>query len=240
VQRHGRVDRIGSPHRDVYVRCFFPDRQLDSLLGLEERIRRKLAQAAATVGVEQEVIPGAATGNVVFTETRTEIERLRREDATLLENAGEDSTAHSGEEYRQELRKGLETYGRRIERLPGGAGSGFRGGPIKGHFFCARVGTRVLMRFVPFGEGKIVRDTLGCLRLIACGEDTSYDLSPELQQRAYDAWAQARRDIWGEWTFATDPANLQPKIRPALRAAATHLRRYPPAGMPQEVLTTLT
>jgi hypothetical protein len=239
VQRHGRVDRIGSPHRDVYVRCFFPDRQLDALLGLEERIRRKLAQAAATVGVEQEVIPGAATGDVVFAETRTEIEKLRREDATLLENAGEDPSAHSGEEYRQELRKGLERYGNRIERLPGGAGSGFRGGPIKGHFFCARVGTRVLMRFVPFEEGKIVRDTLSCLRLIACREDASYDLAPELQQRAYDAWARARKDIWGEWTLATDPANLQPKIRPALRAAAAHLRRYPPAGMTQEVLTTL-
>ncbi len=158
---------------------------------------------------------------------------------TLLENAGEDPSAHSGEEYRQELRKGLERYGNRIERLPGGAGSGFRGGPIKGHFFCARVGTRVLMRFVPFDGGKIVRDTLGCLRLIACREDTSYVLPPELQRRAYDAWAEARRDIWGEWTIATDPANLQPKIRPALRVAAAHLRRYPQAGMTQEALRAL-
>ncbi len=51
---------------------------LDALLGLEERIRRKLAYAAATVGVEHEVIPGAVTSDVVFAETRAEIERLRR------------------------------------------------------------------------------------------------------------------------------------------------------------------
>ena len=66
VQRHGRIDRIGSPHGDVYMRCFFPDRQLDALLDLEERIRRKLAQAAASIGVESEVIPGAATSDRVF------------------------------------------------------------------------------------------------------------------------------------------------------------------------------
>src|SRR4029077_14322032 len=52
VQRHGRIDRIGSPHKDVYIRCFFPDKKLDALLDLETRIRRKLAQAAASVGVE--------------------------------------------------------------------------------------------------------------------------------------------------------------------------------------------
>ena len=80
VQRHGRIDRIGSPHSDVYMWCFFPDRQLDELLNLEERIRRKLAQAAASIGVESEVIPGGRTGEVVFSQTRTEIESLRRED----------------------------------------------------------------------------------------------------------------------------------------------------------------
>ncbi|GEM_PF-2205247 len=123
VQRHGRIDRIGSPHRDVYVRCFFPDRRLNDLLDLESRIRRKLKQAAASIGVEHEVIPGAATGDQVFAETRQEIEKLRREDASILENAGEDPSAHSGEEYRQELRKGLERYGEKaIIGLPWGPG----------------------------------------------------------------------------------------------------------------------
>jgi hypothetical protein len=38
VQRHGRVDRIGSPHREVFLRCIFPDAQLDELLGAWVRI----------------------------------------------------------------------------------------------------------------------------------------------------------------------------------------------------------
>jgi hypothetical protein len=44
----------------------------------------------------------------------------------------------------------------------------------------------------------------------------------------------ARKNIFDEWMFATDPANLQPRVRPALRAAANHLRKFPPPGMVQE------
>ena len=49
VQRHGRIDRIGSPHDDAYMRCFFPDARMEALLELESRIRHKVAQSAATV-----------------------------------------------------------------------------------------------------------------------------------------------------------------------------------------------
>jgi hypothetical protein len=239
VQRNGRIDRIGSKYKDVFIRCFFPDRRLDQLLDLEIRIRRKLAQAAASVGVEHEVIPGAATSDIVFSETRAEIEALRREKADLFENAGEDPRGHSGEEYRQELRKGLERYGDKIQNLPGAAGSGFVGGPEKGHFFCAKVGNRVFFRFISWDRKEPIRDTLGCLCLIACREDTQRDLPEDLANGAYEAWQKARRDIFEEWTFATDPANLQPRVRPALRAAASHLRKFPPPGITQDELVNL-
>ncbi len=234
VQRHGRIDRIGSLYTEVFIRCFFPDKQLDALLELEVRVRRKLAQAAASVGVESEVIPGAATSDIVFAETRKEIEALRREKGEIFENAGEDPCAHSGEEYRQELRKAMEVYGERIRSLAGAAGSGFAGGAQAGHFFCAKIGERVFYRFVPREGGEITKDTLGCLKIVSCTEGTPRELPRELAEAAYDAWMTARKDIFDEWTFATDPANLQPKIRPALRAAAEQLRKYPPSKMTQE------
>lgn len=240
VQRHGRIDRIGSPHRDVYVRCFFPDKRLNEMLDLESRIRAKLAQAAAAIGVEHEVIPGAATGDQVFAETREEIEKLRNEDASILENAGEDPSAHSGEEYRQELRKGIERYGEKaITGLPWGAGSGFINGRASGHFFCAKVGDRVFLRFVPSDGESIVKDTLGCLKLIACKEDTARYVPDAAREAAYAAWKRARRDIFEEWKFATDPANLQPRVRAGMRAAADHIRQYPPPGFTQEQIDQL-
>ena len=239
VQRHGRIDRIGSPHSDVYMWCFFPDRQLDELLSLEERIRRKLAQAAASIGVESEVIPGGATREVVYSQTREEIESLRREQNDLLVNAGENPMAHTGEEYRQELRKGLLTRGDAVKDLAWGAGSGLAGGPSKGHFFCAQVGERVFLRFVPFDGSQLVRNTLSCLRMITCAEDTPRHLPDDLATASYAAWTNARQDIFAEWMFATDPLNLQPRIRPFFRHAAEHLRKYPPAEIRQNELDLL-
>lgn len=234
VQRHGRVDRIGSIHERVYLWCFFPVKELDTLLRLEERIRTKLAQAAASVGVEEQVIPRSATREVVFGETRKEIEAILHEDPTLFVNAGEDPNAHSGEEYRQELRKGLEHYGDRISRLPWAAGSGFSRGVEDGYFFCARVGDRSFLRFVRPKGGEPVRDTLECLRRITCPAGTPRVLASELLPGVYDAWLVAQRDIFEEWSAAVDPKKLHPKVRPLFRRIGEHLRQHPPPGLPQE------
>jgi len=231
VQRHGRIDRIGSPHRDVFISCIFPDRQLEKLLTLEARIRRKLAQAAASIGLDQIVIPGVDAVERVFADSAEGIERLRRGDASLFETAGEDVHAHSGEEYRQELRKALERYEHEIKSLPGAAGSGLAGGHAQGHFFCARIDDKVLMRFVAFGNGTILRDSLSCLRTITCVEETPRVLPQVLAESAYAAWQRAKQDIFEEWQKATDPRNLQPDIRPLFKAAAAHVRRHPPTNL---------
>ena len=156
VQRHGRIDRIGSAHREVFVHCVFPDARLDDLLGLEEHLRRKLTQAAATVGVGA-VLPGQVGVDRDFTETREEIERLRREEAGLFERGGTRAGALSGEEYRQVLRQALEDAGLAadIDRLGWGSGSGMAALPPgrgPGYVFCARVADRErpLFRYVEF------------------------------------------------------------------------------------------
>lgn len=239
VQRHGRIDRIGSPHRDVYITCIFPDRQLDRMLALEDRIRRKLAHAAASVGLDQVVIPGSPTSDHVFAENVEEIERLKGGDATLFRTAGEDVHAHSGEEYRQELRKALETRSDEIRRLPGSAGSGLARGAKRGHFFLAKVDDRLQYRFVPMDGSNLERDALSCLRYITCEPGTPRLMPADLESAAYGAWQRARADIFTEWQRATDPANLTPEIRRLFREAGKHVRGFRPPEMPQEVADRL-
>lgn len=238
VQRHGRVDRIGSPHDDVYLKCFFPDKRLDKLLDLESRVRQKLAKAAASVGVSQEVIPGGATNEVVFAETREEIEKLRRENPEMFEQGGAKSGAHSGEEYRQELRKALQSREEEIKNLPWAAGSGVAGGPESGHFFCARVGEETFLRFVPLGADTdgVVANTLKCLRAIACERETERHLPQDLAERTYEAWEVARKNIYESWMFQSDPANLQPRVRPFFRRSAKYLEDHPPPDIDQETV----
>jgi hypothetical protein len=233
VQRHGRIDRIGSPHDDVYMSCVFPSDELERLLKLEARLRRKLAQAAATIGIESEVIPGGAVAEIIYGEKLSQIEALRVGDASLFENGGEDPTAHSGEQYRQELRKGLEQRRQPITQLPWAVGSGFRGGFQDGHFFCCRVGDRIFLRFAPSDGSDVITETLACLRRILCTQETPRHVADPLRSSVYDAWDRARSSVLEEWQFQTDPLNLQPRIRPLFREYADHIRRYPPQGVQQ-------
>jgi hypothetical protein len=59
IQRAGRIDRIGSPHETVVVYNFMPDRDLDVLLGLVRRLRRKLRDVRCGVGQEGAVLEAA-------------------------------------------------------------------------------------------------------------------------------------------------------------------------------------
>ena len=244
VQRHGRIDRIGSPHNRVFMRTIFPVDRLDRLLNLEQRILDKLAMAAASVGVAAP-IEGAAHGTQVFTETRDEIEKLLAEDASLYERGGTVGAAQTGEEYRQTLRKALEQDRERIVHLPWKVGSGMVRGTRRGVFFCAVVGDRTCLRFVPAddgwnvaaGESAVIREVGTCLRLIECEPETPTWYPDTLQERVYDFWEAARHDVWADWMHQTDPANLQPKVRPLNLRVAEFIRAHAVVDMPEDRVT---
>jgi superfamily II DNA or RNA helicase len=239
VQRHGRIDRIGSEHREVFLRCFFPDQQLERLLGLEERLQRKLKHAAAATGVG-EVLPGFSGRDVNLTETRVEIDRLRREDAALFEEGG--SSALSGEEYRRRLQRHLDNPGLRdaVMKLPWGSGSGFARGSQPGIVFCARIGDhpQPWFRYVPLTESYavtrdesgrpiVIDDTLACLSAADPGSpEEPPSLDDAAYQAAYEGWACAKSHIIESWMYNADPANLTPQVPKVMRDAAAFVRRH--------------
>ncbi len=245
IQRHGRIDRIGSSHDQVFLRTIFPTDQIDRLLNLEERILNKLAMAAASIGVEAPV-EGAGHGRQVFADTREEIEKLFDEDASLFERGGVVSATQSGEEYRQTLRKALNKDRERIMNMPWKARSAMIG-RRRGVLFCAVVGRdskfeRTYLRFVaaddswdPIIERKAIEREVGtCLRLIECTSDTPTWQSAPLEERVYDFWRIAQEDILNDWSWETDPANLQPAVRRLNHRVAEFIRKHPPADVSKE------
>jgi hypothetical protein len=222
----------------VFLRCVFPDQRLDDLLGLEERLHRKIKQAAAAVGVG-EILPGSQTSEITFAETRDEIERLRAEDPTIFEFGGIGRTALSGEEYRQELRKALDNpeVASRVRELPWGAGSGMvvpaPAGSRGGYVFCVKIGdhTTPQFRYVTVaedGQPVIVDDTLACLDRARPPDewDTPRDLDEATYRGAFDAWETARTHVVDRWNFLADPANLAPVVPAVMRRAAQTVRDY--------------
>ena len=232
VQRHGRIDRIGSPHREVFLKTIFPADKLDVLLGLEQRILNKLALAARSVGVVSP-IEGESGGKQVFSETREEINKLLKENPSLFERGGTASSAQTGEEYRQTLRKALKENRDKIINLPWKSGSGMLKGKQQGIFFCATIGEkRTYLRFVPADNEwsphknkKIIKELGTCLRLIEAEKETETFLPEKAKRSVYDFWNIAKTDILKAWMYETDPANLQPKIQKINREVADFIRQ---------------
>ena len=114
-------------------------------------------------------------------------------------------------------------------------------GSRRGVFFCASVGSRSYLRFVPaddaWGVGQknnIVRETGTCLRLIECEPDTRAWFPDSIQEHVFDFWDAAQQDIVDDWMIETDPVNLQPKVRPLNLRVAEFIRANEPPGMAQD------
>jgi hypothetical protein len=237
VQRHGRVDRIGSKHPYVDLGLFFPSEHLDAMLHLEATLERKLAQAHAATGESIEVISkGRGDREVILADAS-----MQKMDE-LLENRGA-SAALSGEEYRRRLFTHLERKQNteNLKRLPYGSGSGFVNSrvPVTGYAFCVRIGKheQPWFRFVETdsnwqaiyvnNEPKISSEAL--VSLIAAdpaSEHTARDLSEQAYNGAFEAWELAQRDVYSHWSKLTDPTAFDPQPPKSFRDAYTFVQKY--------------
>lgn len=241
VQRHGRIDRIGSKYKEVYLHTIFPSDRLDRLLNLENKIIGKLAMAAASIGVVPP-IEGASEGKQVFTETRQEIEKLLREDSSIYERGATESAAQTGEEYRQTLRKALEENRDAVVDLPWKIGSGMMRGKYRGVFFCAVVGDTPFVRFISADEDwkpnkleKPIKELGTCLRMIECEKETPLWMPDFMKDTVFDFWDSAQKDIFQEWDYRTDPRNIQPQLRPLNHKVAEFLRKHSGSDIDSEL-----
>lgn len=235
VQRHGRIDRIGSKHATVEMGLFFPTAHLNELLRLEETLERKLAQAEAAVGAGV-VLPGRKIGKqIIFADTQEQINKLYNENPELLEARG-NNAALSGEEYRRRLTLELKDpyVKHEVESLAYGSGSGFVNTKIKtsGYVFCMRIGKheKPWFRFVPVDDSwtplqeegnQVVYDDM-LASLVAADPVTSTTerwLPSEVYSGAFDAWAVARKSAFDAWMYLTDPNNLLPVSPKSFRDA---------------------
>lgn len=232
VQRHGRVDRIGSEHKSIELGVFFPAAHLDEFLGLEQTLVRKLRQADAAIGAGK-VLPGVSH---YPPQEHYDPDTIVGEIEELIEQGG-GSAAGSGEEYRRRLANALDadqTLRGRLEDLPYGIGSGFVNPAVSGRsfVFCIKMGNtgHIWFRNVnaddawqPIADGNgraVVDDTLMSLVTADPGSpDMSRSLPDEAFRAAYEAWALAQQDAHSEWTRSTDPNALAAEIPASFRDA---------------------
>lgn len=239
VQRHGRLDRIDSEHKKIYLRSVFPDDRLDGLLKLKDKIDEKISWAASSIGVISPVKAGVSHDRV-FADTRKEIHKIRAGDPSIYENSGMGSNPRSGEEYRQILRDELEQNKEPISKLPLQSGSIMCKGNSQGMYFLAEIKRKLFHCFIHTNKNwkpTLVSNLLGnkvkcastdlgnCLSIIECLPEQETIRDNKVKEKAYGLWPQALEIIKADWEWHTKPKNLQPKITGINRRVDEFLRK---------------
>jgi hypothetical protein len=222
VQRHGRVDRIGSEHAEIGLGLFFPSSNLDEYLNLENTLIRKLKQADAAVGTGT-VIPGVSSFG---SQDHYDVDQVVKDIEDLV-NSGGGSAAGSGEEYRRRLSNELDAdpgLQKRLELLPHNIGSGFVNPNLDTNtfVFCIRMGSneQVWFRSLPVDD-----DTLKSLIAADPGISSMPRQMTEIAfEQAYEAWEIARDHAFEEWSLSTDPRNLRPDLPKSFTEASRFIQ----------------
>jgi hypothetical protein len=243
VQRNGRIDRLGSPWagQDIFLFNLFPAGELDAVLGLYDRLLRKIAHANISVGMEAPVFEDVAAVERNFGDTVEQIRGIAAEDVSILEEAEAALDAFSGEEFRMELRSALAAERlAELQAMPHGAGSGFVNERLpegsRGVFFAVRMllGPRLrpsswderTWRYIDLAQpDEPLRDELEILQRIRCKPGTPRELPEGVGPTIYELWERTQHDVLEEYARRLDPAAEAIQIPESQRWALDVLAR---------------
>ena len=144
VQRAGRIDRIGSPFDTLWVYNMFPDEGLERLLGIVERLSRKISDIDKTGFLDASVL-----GEAVHPRNFGTLRRIMDEDGTVIEEEEQFIELASSESMMQQVKDFVLAHGKEVvEDLPDGIHSGLARRKDNGLFFYFQAPA-------PEGDGKL-------------------------------------------------------------------------------------
>ena len=135
IQRAGRIDRIGSPFKKIFVYNFFPEDELEELLKLVEILQNKIIDIDKSVGLDQTIL-----GEEIHPKVFGIIRRIRSKDEKIFAELERDVFG-GGEMFYQPLKDFLKNKGvEELEKIPYGIFSGLKKDKISGIFFYYKYG----------------------------------------------------------------------------------------------------
>ena len=218
IQRAGRVDRIGSPFAHILLYNVFPEAELESLLGLVQRLSVRIAQIDQTVGLDASVL-----GEVISQRSLDQLRQLHRNDQSLLRDLERQAELVSTEEMKFPLINYIQQIGEQVvAEIPLGIHSGK-------HYIArdARLGTfvafsargRHFWRFYPDDESLPEKNIRTLYAMIACArEEPRVEPGPV----PYDLLERATQDVLANLRGE----QVRNRVRPALTGMAQRLYNW--------------
>lgn len=225
VQRIGRLDRLGSPHATIHVYNFFPEQELEEILGLLHRLHQKLDAINRTVGLDASVL-GEMPNPMEFNILR----RLQREEDAALQELETQRELTVGEFLKQDLLRFLKDLGEeRLKRIPLGVGTARQRKDGNPGFFAAFRNPATEHHHWLFYDtvtGHIAERSLEAIHPIRCEpSEPAVSLPEDFDPRPYIA--RLRKHLWNR----IRGAELAPAALPApQRQIINWLRALPPSA----------
>lgn len=173
VQRNGRIDRIGSPHAKIGIYNMFPEKDLEELLHLIERLTSRIS----TID-ELGLLDASVLGEVVHPRTFNTLRRIREEDGAVLDEEEARAELAGPEMLLRHLKEMLHREGGdEIAELPNGIHSGLRREKCYGMFFYFQAprttgeGRRHFWRYIDAHDHEVKDNRYEIAQLIACRPD---------------------------------------------------------------------
>ena len=168
VQRVGRVDRLASKFGEITSAVFVPEKELNDLLLIMEKLESKIQVIADVVGAE-----GSILGEKENPKEFNAIDRIRREDATLIDDMERSSELFTATPY-QEILKYIKGIGReKLRNVKMGKRSGLRSEYSGAVMMYRERSNDVHMVLYDHKKSQIVsvNDVTGSFARIKCKED---------------------------------------------------------------------
>ncbi|GHO51454.1 helicase-related protein [Ktedonospora formicarum] len=218
IQRAGRVDRIGSSFAHIMLYNVFPEADLESLLGLIQKLSTRIAQIDQTVGLDASVL-----GEVISQRSLEQLRQLHRNDQNLLQDLERQAELVSTEEMKFPLINYIQQIGERVvAEIPLGIHSGKRyiaRDARPGIFVAMSARGRHFWRFYPDDGSEPEKNIRTLYAMIACTrEETRLDPGPI----PYDLLERATQDVLA--TLRGEQARN--RVRPALTGMAQKLYNW--------------
>jgi len=150
IQRIGRIDRIGSPHQDIYVYNFFPETEAEKNIRIQEVVEKRINEIILNFGYDEKTI---GLDEKVVRKKLFEIYTERPEGLEELEERSD--SKYFELEFEKLKNKYPEEY-KKAKELPNMVNI-TKKGEIEGMIVFCRAGNWFKLRMVD-KEGKVIKD----------------------------------------------------------------------------------
>jgi hypothetical protein len=164
IQRAGRIDRIGSPYKKIFVYNFFPEDELEELLKLVEILQNKIIDIDKSVGLDQTIL-----GEEIHPKVFGIIRKIKGKDSKVFAELEQDAFG-GGEKFYQPLKDFLKKKALdELEKIPHGVYSGLKKGKISGIFFYYKYGNDFHFWYLyDVNTGSIITNKTEIIDFISC------------------------------------------------------------------------